>query len=131
MTTSGHSSAAAPEATYKALRITTNQELELVDIPADGELSALQSAVDGFIEILSLAPGLSMVLDEEGKLKNKQRNDVAIRLTQHFGVRLQPGDFIVGDVVLVGVTEDDDGDRESDVPDSVIDVLARLGYPVR
>jgi hypothetical protein len=121
--------------TFKALRITTDEKLELIEISRDSALATLQGAVGGYIEVLGLAADLSLVLDEEGKLKGRPRNDIAIRLAQHFAVRLQPGDLIVGDVVLVGreVAPDEDGDdeeREGDVPDSVIELLARLGYPL-
>ncbi|ROR76078.1 protein of unknown function [Plantibacter flavus] len=133
MDTPHDTSPAAPAATRKALRITTDERLELIEVPTSDALLTLQRAVGGFIEILDIAPDLSMVLDEEGKLKGKPRNDIAIRLIHHFAVPLQPGDLIVGDVVLMGIdasVDMDDGDSEADVPDSAIELLARLGYPV-
>ena len=119
--------------TFKALRIGTDEKLELIELTAGAALPELQATVGGYIEVLGLAPEMSMVLDEEGKLKGKPRNDIAIRLTQHFALRLQPGDNIVGDVVLLGrggPLDEDGGETESDVPANVIELLARLGYPL-
>lgn len=130
MDDSTHTSPVARARTYSALRITVDGKLELIQISSQSGLTQLQAAVGGDIEILGLAPDLSMVLDEEGKLKDQPNNDIAIRLTQHYAVGLKPWDLIAGDVVLVGRAYGDDGAYETDVPDSVIQLLARLGYPL-
>jgi hypothetical protein len=111
----------------KALNITTTGAVSLVELNETSSLSQMQAAVGGFIEVLGLTAGLSMVFDEEGKLKGRPLNNIAIRLTQHYAVGLRPGDMIVGDVLLIG--NDDEGE-ERDVPNDVVDLLERLGYPL-
>ena len=111
----------------KALSITTTEIVSLIEIPETDSLSQMQAAVGGYIEVLGLNAGVSMVLDEEGKLKGRPLNNIAVRLTQHYAVGLRPGDMIVGDVLLIG--NDDEGE-ERDVPTDVVDLLERLGYPL-
>lgn len=112
----------------KALSITTTGTIKIVEITKPDSLSQMQAAVGGYIEILALTESLSMVLDEEGKLKGLPLNNIAIRLTQHFAVGLALGDMIVGDVLLIG--NDSEGEEELDVPADVVDLLERLGYPL-
>lgn len=111
----------------KALSITTTETVSLVEIPETDSLPRMQAAVGGYIEVLGLSAGVSMVFDEEGKLKGRPLNNIAIRLTQHYAVGLRPGDMIVGDVLLIG--NDDEGE-ERDVPTDVVELLERLGYPL-
>lgn len=69
--------------------------------PTKGEkfsLSELQTAVGGNIEIVRLSKNLLMVLDEEGKLKDKPLNLIATRL---YRVLAKIDDYIVGDVLIV------------------------------
>lgn len=108
----------------KALSITTTGTVEIVEIEKSTSLLQMQAAVGGYIEILTLTDEVAMVLDEEGKLKGRPFNDIAIRLPQHFAVGLRPGDMIVGDVLLIG------NEEEADVPADVVDLLERLGYPL-
>lgn len=92
--------------------------------PADGHgftLEELQALVGGFIEMVTL--GISypdrkkerkaLIIDEEGKLKNKPVNDLASVVWHSYATRagLMP-DHIVGDAVLVLVTgEGTDAER--------------------
>lgn len=69
--------------------------------PTQGEkfsLKELQAAVGGYIEIVRLSKNMSMVLDEEGKLKDKPLNLIATRL---YRVLTKIDDYIVGDVLIV------------------------------
>jgi hypothetical protein len=61
------------------LRVEGTQE---VITPANGHwrLEELQTMVGGYIEILRTVDGKFLVIDEEGKLKKKPRNDQATRL---------------------------------------------------
>ena len=66
------------------------------------DLKALQAAVGGLIEIVGTNDGRLLVLDEEGKLKNKPINEAATALAR--GV-IADTDYIVGDAVVVTDTE--------------------------
>jgi hypothetical protein len=66
----------------------------------DFKLDELQKYVDGRIEIVPTKDGRIIVLDEEGKLKDKDAN---IKATDLFGRH----DYIVGDVLVC-----DDGEVE-------------------
>ena len=67
----------------------------------DTKLATLQGAVGGYIEIVSIGNNKIMVLDEEGKLKNKPINRIA---TELYG---NPNDVVVGDVVVCDDNEID------------------------
>jgi hypothetical protein len=56
------------------------------------------------IQIIILNDGTAMLLDENGKLKNYEFNDVANEIA-HDGKGIYPSDFIVGDVLLVDLDE--------------------------
>ena len=58
-------------------------------------LEALQAAVGGYIEVLPIGEDMALIVDEEGKLKEKAAN---------FALR---GDMLVGDVLAVGVQGED------------------------
>lgn len=58
------------------------------------ELEELQKYVGGYIEIVNTNDGRIMVIDEEGKLNNKDENSKATYLFEN------PFDIIVGDVVV-------------------------------
>lgn len=64
----------------------------------DTSLESLQAAVGGYIEILQLPDGKYLVIDEEGKIKDKPRNETATKLYR--AGRIPTNDFIVGDAVL-------------------------------
>lgn len=93
----------------KALRI--DQAAELIDI--QNELEALQAAVGGYIEAITLDYGAVMIVDEEGRLKGKPLNDLA---------SLIAGVGIVGAALIVGV----DGEEFDDVPEVYIESLLLL-----
>ena len=63
----------------------------------DNELKELQNLVGGYIEVLPLKDNLVMIIDEEGKIKNRQYNELATTILQHY-VKTQ--DFIVGHAIL-------------------------------
>jgi len=64
-------------------------------------LKDLQTVVGGYIEIVSIGGGGYIVLDEEGKLKNKPLNVIATELYNN------QNDVIVGDVVVCSQAEID------------------------
>lgn len=65
----------------------------------DFKLKELQSIVGGYIEIVDLNNGWVMVIDEEGKLKNKPFNLVATMVASTQGA-ISNDDFIVGDCLV-------------------------------
>jgi hypothetical protein len=71
--------------------------------PIEGELTLelMQGVVGGYIEIAYMQDGRMIVLDEEGKLKNKPVNEAATILYNN------PNDFIVGDIILANEGEID------------------------
>lgn len=75
------------------------------------DLRALQHAVDGYIEIVGLRDGAVMIVDEEGKLKDKPYNLLA---------SLVAGTDIVGSALIVGV----DGEEFCDVPEPYLTLLS-------
>lgn len=68
----------------------------------DVGLESLQQAVGGYIQIVPTNDGRWLVLDEEGKLKEKQVNRKGTELTR--GI-VDDSDFIVGDVVVANKDE--------------------------
>jgi hypothetical protein len=59
-------------------------------------------------QIIVLTDGTFMVIDEDGKLKNLQINEIATELA-HESNSIYPSDYIVGDVLVVDdVNEFDD-----------------------
>lgn len=79
---------------------TTGEVIEVA--PKNGtdfSLEELKTIVDGWIEIVNLRDGRLLCLDEEGKLKGKERNHAATGI-YHQALPLCCKDFIVGDVLL-------------------------------
>ncbi len=88
----------------KALKLegTTVTQVEI-----DNTLEALQAAVDGYIEAVTLIPGKAvMIVNEEGLLRGMAQNPIAsaVANTQ-----------IVGPAVVIGV----DGEDFTDIPEDV------------
>jgi hypothetical protein len=68
----------------------------------DNALAHLQELVGGNIEVLRLPDGNILVIDEEGKLKDKPYNRNATHLWW-IALGYNPGDHLVGDVVVARV----------------------------
>ena len=75
---------------------------ENIDIP--NTLEALQKEVGGYIETLTLAPGVVMIVDEEGRLKDKPCNGKA------------------SDICGMSIV----GDEFCDIPQPIVTMLANL-----
>lgn len=56
-----------------------------------------QQIVGGYIELVKVEKGRTLVVDEEGKLKNKPTNKT---VTSRYGSSIY-GDYIVGDVIVL------------------------------
>lgn len=73
----------------------------------EDDLRTLQKIVGGFIEIVSIADGIDMILNEEGKMNGSKPN--------FFYSRNRYTDLIFGDVLFTGV------DYESGTQESLSD----------
>ena len=93
----------------KAILIPVNGKSKLIEI--DNELEALQKAVGGYIETVTIASDCCLIVDvdEEGALKGKPINSTASRL----------GAPLVGDVLVVGVHYD----HFVDIPEPMIEMM--------
>ena len=88
----------------KALKI---EGCTVVPVNIENTLDALQAAVDGYIEAVTLIPGKAvMIVNEEGLLRGMAPNTVA---------SLAAGTQIVGPAVVVGV----DGEEFTDIPTDI------------
>lgn len=86
----------------------------ITDTDIENTLDALQSAVDGYIESVTLVPDRAvMIVNEEGLLRGLSPNPIAsaVANTQ-----------IVGTVIIVGV----DGEEFTDVPEDVVKCIRAL-----
>jgi len=73
------------------------------------DLGTLQQLVDGYIETHTLADGLVMIVDEEGKLKHKEPNFFVAALN----------DTIVGNAIFCG----EDGEDFVDIDEHDLTIL--------
>ena len=91
----------------KAVVIGFDESIEVIDLDApQGSLKVLQDAVDGWVQVVDLAPTLSIWVNEEGKMNGMPYNGIATAIYQD---RFGAVDIIVGNAVLTGGT-DDEGD---------------------
>jgi hypothetical protein len=128
---------AAPAKSTRVLVIPTDDTkayLQVLDRPvgATSDLEALTALVGGWIESIGFNEESVVYLNEEGKLEGLAVNDTANRLQRLADYSLMPGDFLVGQVVLIGILDaagDHDGESH-DVPQSVLDACQRAGIEV-
>lgn len=97
----------------KALKIDTNGDLSRIDI---NSLQDLNDAVNGYIELIHFTNIAHAYINEDGKTQNLPHNDVATHLCNKFKIGLMPTDFISGNMVILG--NSDDGE-ENDIPESL------------
>ena len=78
-------------------------------------LEALQEAVGGYIETVTLDNGLVLICNEEGKLRDMPYN-FTLRFLHYFNptdaVEVRPYQMIFGTVIACGA----DGDQLADIP---------------
>lgn len=111
----------------KVIKLTITGVAEQLTIDDEHKLTALQQLVGGYVEKISITEKVDLVMHEEEKfIQGHKANPIAGHLLHHFDIALHPGDYIAGDVVLVGV----DGADWISVPDSTADTLAFLGFEV-
>lgn len=87
------------------LRVTTEGAISVITATNEDSLSKLQDAVGGWVQAIDLSDTLSMWCNEEGKLINLPHNPYAqVIWDEVFGAQT---DYIVGDVVFTGGTDDE------------------------
>lgn len=86
-------------------------------------LDVLQRLVGGYIEPIELPTGDTAFIDEEGKLKGYQLNP---RADAGMKGRLFPGDYIAGDLVVVG-PPDDQGETTGANLETAQELFGRIG----
>jgi hypothetical protein len=88
-----------------ALRVNSDFTTEVLDLGCDCcEYTQLSTAVGGYIQHVPLSDGLTIWVNEEGKLSGLPINLIATRVWEtHFGVT----DIIVGDCVFTGGIAED------------------------
>ena len=94
----------------KATKISTGGVIEDIELEDGNTLADLQKHVGGYIEIISIGATTDLVINEEGKVYGLDRNPTADALLQQLGVELLPGDFIVGNVVVIGTNSEGETD---------------------
>ena len=84
------------------ISIGTNGKVTVKQIP--NVLKAMQQEVDGDIEIVPIGQKLRLVLDEEGKCKNKDVNEKATYLYQQWN---GTADYIAGRAFIAKLNGED------------------------
>lgn len=108
-----------------AVRVTVDGQVQVLDLnTVDSELETLQSAVGGWIQAVNVVGGMSMYLNEEGKILGLPKNRIA---TSYFDDTFGEGeDIVVGDVVFTGLP-DREGDTTSLTSTQLQDIVDRVG----
>lgn len=91
----------------KALKITVNGEMTVVDFTTENSYKTISDAVGGWIEAVAIAEDITMWCNEEGKLLNLDVNHHASRLFVHAFGHI---DLIAGDVIITGGADEDGND---------------------
>lgn len=89
----------------KALEVTTEGKVRIIDLLPDTQLEQVQEAVGGLVQAISLDDDLTMWLNEEGKILKLPHNSFAQHLwDKKFG---EQTDYLVGNIVLTGGADDE------------------------
>jgi hypothetical protein len=87
----------------KAVVMGTDESVTVVDLDGpDGTLKVLQTAVDGWVQVVDLTSTMSIWVNEEGKMNGLPYNKIA---TDIFQRRFGAVDVMVGNAVLTGGTD--------------------------
>lgn len=89
----------------KALEVTTEGKVKIINLLPDTQLEQVQKAVGGLIQAIRLDDDLTMWLNEEGKILKLPHNSFAQHLwDKKFG---EHTDYLVGNIVLTGGADDE------------------------
>lgn len=83
----------------KGILIKSDGDYQVIDY--EDSLDFLHNVVGGYIEYVPIKDNICMIINEEGKLKGLDINDIATSLISF-------NDFIVGNVLIVGVKDGED-----------------------
>lgn len=99
----------------KALLVCVDGTIKSIEV---NSLKDLQSHVGGYIESLPIRDKAhSLYVNEEGKLRRLPINKRALEIAKkQFGVNLAPEDFVVGNMIIVGLN---DKGEDVDISESV------------
>ena len=108
----------------KAIIVTADGETSVVDVPENGKrlYAIVRKVIGGYMENVypkGLPKGYVMIVDEEGKLKDKPVNDTGSYLYRSH----VHGDFIVGDVIILKLGTYKGEHDIVGIPDDEIDAL--------
>lgn len=108
-----------------AVSVTVDGQVLVLDLEkSESELATLQNAVGGWIQAVDLKDGMSMYLNEEGKVYGLEPNPVATKYFEDsYGVG---SDVVVGDVVFTGLP-DRNGDTTAITSTQLQDIINRAG----
>ena len=110
----------------KALKITTANEVTIINVEEPLHVS-LRAEVGGYIEIVNprgLRHPFCMIVDEEGRLKDKPLNAVGCVLYE----TAKHGSPIVGDIAIMRTEQSDDGiDLVGLTDDDIVELALGIG----
>lgn len=82
-----------------------SQETRVIELPREGALKPLQSAVGGLVECVALPQSkMDMWLNEEGKIVGLLTNQAA---TEIWRSEYGPTDIMAGDAVITGAADEE------------------------
>lgn len=94
------------------LTIPVQGGLEVKGYDRKDELDWLQTAVGGYIEVVTASESVTFIVNEEGKLKGLPINKRATELWWSLNPAARGADVLVGTVLVAGGTGDD-GETQS------------------
>lgn len=115
----------------KAYLITTRSEVRATELAEDlvTRVSQIQTSVGGYFQQVDLTESAALLMNEAGAYDEVPTiNPIANTLAQAYEVGLHEDDWILGDVVLVGLNGD--GESYTDVPLPTIELLGMLTPPL-
>ena len=96
----------------KALKIETNGKIELIEITGntvDEQVDCIWGILGGYFDIVRLAYGAVMLVNDEGLLRGLPVNQMAMRISKY--------PMLVGTALLVGLEMTDDGEIFASCPE--------------
>jgi hypothetical protein len=104
-----------------AIQIPVEEDRPLYKVTLE-DLSGMQAAVGGYIEVIDLGPlTASLIINEEGKLERRPINRRATLLFWLLFPSVRHRDVIVGDVLIVG--HPDNQGNTTDAPENVVELF--------
>lgn len=97
-------------------------KIETVEL--ENTLEAKQGYVNGLIDIVEIEPGIDMIVNDEGLLLDLPYNESATKI---FNYSIpNGGGYIVGNVLIVGNTETEEGIEHTSLTDEQIKHITKF-----